>query len=78
MDKKYLDKVVDQIISETNVDYEREELHVPFLHRSCSSSDFYTSITRSYVPFVYHCRDVYGLDKEETEYVWAKWKTGVW
>jgi len=76
MDKKYLDKVIQQIVSETNVDYEREELHVPFLHRS--SSDFYTSITRSYVPFVYHCRDVYGLDKEETEYVWAKWKMEVW
>jgi hypothetical protein len=28
-------------------------------------------------PFDSHCKEVYSLNKEETEYVWTKYKEGV-
>ena len=30
MDKKFLDKVVDQIVSETRMDFKQKDIHVPF------------------------------------------------
>ena len=32
MDKKFLDKVVDQIVSETEIDYDKKEIYLPFFH----------------------------------------------
>ena len=69
MDKKYLDKVVDQIISETEIDYEKEKVYTsfsPFLFLPPSS--FFLSL------FTTHCKEVYGLNYEETEYVWNEYK----
>jgi hypothetical protein len=31
MDKKFLNKVLDQIVRETEIDYENEKIFVPFL-----------------------------------------------
>ena len=72
MDKKLLDKVVNQIVSETNIDYEEEELYVPFTTQSFSS--YFPSLFRSYSHFYSHCKDVYGLDPLEIKYVWDKWE----
>jgi hypothetical protein len=68
MDKNFLNKVVDQIVSETRVDYEKEKVYTSFSfpHPSLSSSPF------SYI-FTTHCKDVYGLNYEETEYVWNEY-----
>ena len=54
MDKKFLDKVLDQIVSETSLDYDWEIMETPF--------------------FSDHCRDVYGLNGEEIEYIWEEYR----
>ena len=68
MDKRYLDKVIDQIVSETEIDYEKEKVYTTFSfpHPTFDSSPF------SYI-FTTHCKEVYGLNYEETEYVWNEY-----
>ena len=69
MDKKFLDKVVDQIMSETTINYEKEKVYTTFSfpHPTFASSPF------SYI-FTTHCKEVYGLNYEETEYVWDQFR----
>ena len=68
MNNKFLDKVTEQIISETRViDDKVYTLFSPFFFPS----------TISLFNFSIHCKDVYGLNKEETEYVWEKYKKGL-
>jgi hypothetical protein len=85
MDKKFLNKVVDQIVSETEIDigYEGNTLddyriYGPFV------STFYKWIPYHYmvdptfediVSFEDHCKNVYGLTEEESEYVWDEWRS---
>ncbi len=66
MNNKFLDKVCDQIVSETRVI--DNKLYTPF-HTFPQSSFLFR--------FSSHCKDVYGLNKEETEYVWEKYKKGI-
>ena len=73
MNIKFLDKVYDQIISETRVI--DDEVYTPFYLRTLFP--FYFSSTISLFNFSIHCKDVYGLNKEETEYVWEKYKKGL-
>ena len=75
MDKKFLDKVVDQIVSETNIDYEEKEVYVTFTTQSFHA--YFPSLFRSYGSFIYHCKDVYGLNMEEIKYVWDKWEVTI-
>ena len=74
MDYKFLDKVVDQIVSETTIDYDRKVIGTP-LH--FIPFDFFSpSFTSSIYPLIFskHCRDVYGLNKQEIEYVWEEYR----
>ena len=70
MNNKFLDKVVNQIISETRII--DNKLYTPF-------HPFYTSIphplSHPLSPFLFssHCKKVYSLNKEETEYVWYEY-----
>ena len=74
MDKKFLDQVIDQIVRETTIDYDRKligtTLHfIPF--------DFFSpSFTSSIYPLIFskHCRGVYGLNDDEVKYVWDEYK----
>ena len=77
MDYKFLHKVLDQIVRETRVDYSMEEIQFPFSTSSfsplvLSSSSIFSFFSLSPLPFLFtkHCEDVYGLNEEETEYVW--------
>ena len=74
MDKKFLNRVVEQIISETRIDYRGGgKIFTPFLsHPSLIFLIICDTIIRSH--FTKHCRDVYGLNKEEIEYVWNEYK----
>jgi|TARA_R110000803_G_scaffold41933_1_gene90016 hypothetical protein len=72
MDYKFLNKVADQLVNETRIDYEGEELYVPFTTQSFNY--FFPSLFRSYPYFFHHCQDVYGLNEEEIIYVWDKWE----
>ena len=65
MDNKFLDKVVDQIVRETTIDYENDIIFTP-LHL--------LFISNLHPSFIIHCREVYGLNKEEIGYVWYEYR----
>ena len=78
MDKKFLDKVVDQIVSETRFDYDEEMIYFPFYFRGESVFNRFSSIFHDYFStyfpiFHEHCEDIYGLNKQEGVYVWKKY-----
>ena len=84
MDKKFLNKVVDQIISETMVNGETERIKTPFRHLSYSFTLHfqlpYDDSTSGMLQnndilssFSRHCKEVYGLDNDEVGYVWDKY-----
>ena len=83
MDNKFLHKVLDQLVYETRIDYDRKVIETPLLSSSYSSnfplhsfSRFFSITLRSYFPlsFTKHCKDVYGLNGDEIEYVWNEYK----
>jgi len=79
MDNKFLDKVVDQIVSETKIDYRgKGKIFTPFslpFFVFVPLNPSFSSLSSSYRSnFFNHCRDVYGLNEEETEYVWNEYK----
>jgi len=87
MDKEYINKVLDQLVSETIMgnDYKGDEvwvwrnIFVPFSYVNISFQSFLPgplSTSRFpplYILFTQHCEEVYGLNKEETEYVWDEY-----
>jgi len=88
-DKKYLDKVVDQLVNETRI--ESNGVYTPFFISPISLSlyipisplplpspffpPFSSSSSSFFLPFYKHCRDVYGLNEEEVDYVWKQYKS---
>ncbi len=74
MDYKFLNNVVGQIVSETRINYRTDML-----------SFFFDNVFKEWVPFDFnyqkflltsfynHCRDVYGLNHKESEYVWGEY-----
>jgi hypothetical protein len=67
--KKYLDKVVDIIVSETLIDYGLEIKHHPsFGVRPIHSSFYYPSLK-----FSNYCENTYGIVDQEIEYVWVQY-----
>ena len=76
MNNKFLDKVYDQIISETRVI--DNKLYTPFLSPLFSfslSSSLSSSLLLS--SFISHCKEVYSLNEQEIDYVWEKYKEGL-
>ena len=81
MDKRFLNKVIDQIVSETTIDYDEERFLPPFSIPSPIvpfpsypiSYTFRLPFHPPYPSFTIHCRDVYGLNKEEIGYVWKEY-----
>ena len=77
MDNKFLDKVLDQIVSETIVDYDKEEIQFPFfLSRFPLARILYPHFPLPFpLPFFSeHCKEVYGLNDDEVEYVWKEYR----
>ena len=75
MDKKYLNKVIDQIFSETKFDYEYMDgrVFLPYLDGFILFTNFLI-VTPSYRSFFWaHSKNIYGLSEEETEYVWVEY-----
>lgn len=74
MDNRFLNKVVNQIVSETEIDYGRKVIETPFT--SSPRSFLYFSLLKfSFLYlFINHCKEVYGLNEEETDYVWNEYK----
>ena len=73
MNKKFLNKVVDQIVSETTIDRDERKIYTPFSLSPLSFSFFPTYILTP-PPFTKHCNEIYGLNIEEIEYVWNEYK----
>lgn len=78
--KKYLHKVIEQIVSETMVDYENDRIFTPFSPNSLPVS-LLLSIVKDWntSPLLHrllrrHCKVVYGLNDDEDKYVWKKYK----
>jgi len=85
MDKKFLDKVVDQVVRETvwktayyvTSSLDDYRIYGPFV------GDDYRWLPYHYMmnptindleSFENHCKGVYGLNREESEYVWDEWR----
>jgi len=83
MDKKFLNRVLDQIVSETTIDYGKETIRTPFPLINPNAFARYLFTSRSpifhrqpspFISFISHCRDVYGVNDDEIDYVWVKWR----
>ena len=81
MDNKFLDKVVDQIVSETEIDYVNGSIYFPFIldtsyfgQMSTIKLMMFYTMSKFISPFINHCRDIYGLNDEEIFYVSDKYK----
>ena len=76
MDKGFLNKVVDQIVSETRIDYNElsPTLYAPFPYPPLIIS-FSTFPPRFlFSSFTKHCVEVYGLNDDEVGYVWDRYR----
>ncbi len=74
MDKKFLDKVVDQIVGETKITkgkYGHFIIHAPF---SVSSTNI-VFLHHQKLKFWDHCKNVYGLNDDEIEYAWERYNS---
>jgi len=79
MDKKYLDKVVDKIVSETDIDYKVERIYFPvpsrlFTSFSIFNQSFLPPSTPSPSYFSKYYKNQFGLTKDEVIYVWNEYK----
>ena len=74
MDKRFLDKVLNQIVSETMVDYDKERLYTPFSPFSLLFFLPYHLLPYPTLPFSKHCKNVYGLNEDEVKYIWNEYK----
>ena len=77
-DKKYIDKVIENLVSRTKIDYDKGEIIFPFTTRSTPFSfSFFLSYLTSYssfsLPFIKYCGDQFGLTEEEIEYVYHRY-----
>ena len=75
MNIKFLDKVYDQILSETRIIDNK-------LYTPSSSTSTYLSLSFSFIPFLFplfssHCKEVYSLNEQEIDYVWNEYKKGI-
>ena len=80
MDYKFLNKVINQIVSETMVNHETERIKTPFHQLSYSFTLHFQLPTGSasstsvlYSSFSRHCKEIYSLNDDEVNYVWDKY-----
>ena len=74
MDKKFLNKVVDQLVNETKIDYEKKKIILSFFLFP-TAPPVNPKHLDMFVPIFYkHCSDVYGLNNDEIKYVWREYK----
>ena len=82
MDYKFLNKVIDQLVRETEIDKNRGVIESPFFSLILVSSFLHLPSFRSslllpsftFLSFSDHCKDVYGLNDDEIEYVWKEYR----
>ncbi len=86
MNKEFLNKVLEQLVNETIMDYKKERISPPFslpvFFPIPSSPPFFSSLVflfRSLVPvsFSRHCKNLYALNEQEIKYVWEEYKNTI-
>ena len=76
LNNKFLNKVCDQIMSETSII--DNKLHAPFTRRFPLLSLLLSlPSTYSFSSFSSHCKDVYSLNEQEIDYVWNEYRKGL-
>ncbi len=80
MNKKFLNKVLEQLVNETIMDFTAGRIYAPAfsLHLPLSSS-FPLPLTANQTPspphsFSQHCKNLYALNEEEIDYVWNEYR----
>ena len=79
----FLDKVVEFIVKDTRIDYDKRGIQFPFFIPSPSLLFFPSPplSSRPFPPgsssilFSEYCKNVYGLTEQEIEYVWNQYRT---
>ena len=84
MDKKFLHKVIDQLVYETEIDHDNGSIRFPFIYDIVMSYSYDGTIYQKLMifftmgefisTFITHCKDIYGLNGEEILYIWVKYK----
>ena len=78
--KEFLDKVVSRLINETEIDYNKREMYIPFsVDNTIALSIDYILLPHidKYPPFIRHCKNIYGLTNEECDYAWRQYKKNI-
>jgi len=81
MNKKFLNKVIKQVVSETIMDFTAGNMYTPFLPPHCSSihilsCSLVSCVFNPFSPFKFfpeHCKNVYALNDKEIDYVWKEY-----
>ena len=78
MDYKFLNKVVEQIVSETEVHHEKNclpQIKVPYQPKNIIVSQYiHLFSVKLKNTFNQHCKSIYGLNDEEVDYVWNEYE----
>ena len=75
--KRYLDRVVMELMGSTKIDFEKKKIDYPFLSSplfSSSLSHFLSHPSFSSLRFFDYCKDKYGLTEKEEDYVWKEYR----
>tara|TARA_R110000824_G_scaffold183039_10_gene364054 strand:- start:212 stop:484 length:273 start_codon:yes stop_codon:yes gene_type:complete len=73
MNKNFLDKVIEQLVSETGILEDRGHIFVNYPFTIYGGINI--NIKAPTKDFRKHCRDVYGLTETETDYVWDEYES---
>ena len=65
--KKYLDKVVEQLLRETDIDYEKWRVNYPFFENTTYSFQYTLPFSG---PFIRYCESIFPLSNNEMRYVY--------
>ena len=75
--KKYLDKVTENLVSRTKIDYDKGEIIFPFTTSATpfglSAFIYFYRSTPFSLPFVKYCNSQFGLTEDEIKYVYYKY-----
>jgi len=81
MNKKYLNRVVNRLVSETVMDYDTKVIKfLPFFPYSSPSlppSPLSLPSSHNYTNFYVHCVNIYGLTDPEIGYVWGQYTQAI-
>ena len=74
--EQYLDKVVEQLVGETIIDYDKEGIIFPFLHSRYNDTfrNFKQLTANIFMPLGNHTHSTYGLTEPEIVYVWKEYR----